>query len=352
MSTTQLPVSIFSENGIELREKIFLEDYVKKISELGIPQRFFRMIEAPVHRIEASLILRTFEGVGGIYGHEILILNVEGIKVLCLSQEATVFVVETPTTEAFLTDLRETLQNRTAITEQFQSVILESALNIAFTAIKNDLEIIHSSILSFSTEMGSTSRIKDIIKHSETFPLKAKIQRIRKRAFEFVRALSVFLDDQNDSQSNFLRDEDRLSTRTSQYTPGVKRTKRILGASNTSVLVKEAENIADKFSTHLRWMIGEMDGTINKIALLEVEATLQLELMRNRIMRYNLYISMGMLAIALTALIPGIFGMNLQFPPNLYTDGNVFYVTVSCCAVAVPGIFFILVSIGHFYHIY
>lgn len=65
-------------------------------------------------------------------------------------------------------------------------------------------------------------------------------------------------------------------------------------------------------------------------------ASLQLDIIRNRIMRYTVYMSVLSCSITLPTLLTGIFGMNLRFPESLYDNRGPFYAVVISVALSVP----------------
>ena len=68
----------------------------------------------------------------------------------------------------------------------------------------------------------------------------------------------------------------------------------------------------------------------------ESTAALQLDIIRNRIMRYTVYMSVLSASISFPTLLTGIFGMNLKFPNYLYDSHSPFYATVISIACSVP----------------
>jgi hypothetical protein len=95
---------------------------------------------------------------------------------------------------------------------------------------------------------------------------------------------------------------------------------------------------------------------------------LQVDIVRNRIIKYNTFLTMATFGVGITAIVPGaplqslslslfltymfigIFGMNLMFPESLTDRSDPFYVTCFLITVAVPVIFIILYIIGKRMH--
>lgn len=101
------------------------------------------------------------------------------------------------------------------------------------------------------------------------------------------------------------------------------------------------------------------------IIFLAAEATLQVDIVRNRIIKYNTFMTMATFGVAVTAVVPGssrilrslfesdvhgllsgIFGMNLLFPGYLYTESMPFYITCMMVTLSVPVIFLIQYWLG------
>jgi len=83
---------------------------------------------------------------------------------------------------------------------------------------------------------------------------------------------------------------------------------------------------------------------IDEITNTEENVVLQLDLLRNRILRFELNLSIASFVVTCGALVTGLFGMNLLNHMELNT--YVFYIVTALLASGMIGIFTSLIKYG------
>jgi hypothetical protein len=74
---------------------------------------------------------------------------------------------------------------------------------------------------------------------------------------------------------------------------------------------RSLEILLENYLNEVGWIGSEIDEHLDKIINTEENAALQIDLLRNRILRFELALSMGSFVVACAALVTGMFGMNL-----------------------------------------
>lgn len=71
------------------------------------------------------------------------------------------------------------------------------------------------------------------------------------------------------------------------------------------------EILLDNYLNKVGWLVSEIDEHLDNIRIAEGSAALQMGLLRTRVLRFELALSMGSFVVACAALVTGLFGMNL-----------------------------------------
>jgi magnesium transporter len=71
------------------------------------------------------------------------------------------------------------------------------------------------------------------------------------------------------------------------------------------------EILLENYLKEVGWVGSEIDEHLDKIINTEENVALQIDLLRNRILRFELALSMSSFIVACAALVTGLFGMNL-----------------------------------------
>ena len=87
------------------------------------------------------------------------------------------------------------------------------------------------------------------------------------------------------------------------------------------------EMLFENYLNEIEWIASEVEEVIDEITNTEENVVLQLDILRNRILRFELSLSMSSFVVTCGALITGLFGMNLT--SHLETDKNIFYIVTA-----------------------
>jgi hypothetical protein len=85
--------------------------------------------------------------------------------------------------------------------------------------------------------------------------------------------------------------------------------------AHASIALQDAtmslEILFENYLNEVGWVSSEIDEHLDKIINTEENVALQIDLLRNRILRFELVLSMSGFIVACAALVTGLFGMNL-----------------------------------------
>ena len=97
------------------------------------------------------------------------------------------------------------------------------------------------------------------------------------------------------------------------------------------------EMLFENYLNEMEWIASEVEEVIDEITNTEENVVLQLDLLRNRILRFELSLSMSSYVVTCGALITGLFGMNLI--SSLETDKNIFYIVTAIIATGMTAMY-------------
>lgn len=92
------------------------------------------------------------------------------------------------------------------------------------------------------------------------------------------------------------------------------------------------EMLFENYLNEIEWIASELDGLQDNITNTEENVVLQLDLLRNRILRFELFLSISSFVVTCGALVTGLFGMNLV--NHFETNGGMFYAVFSLTMLA------------------
>ena len=189
----------------------------------------------------------------------------------------------------------------------------------------------------------------------ELLPLKNKIDELKKRVKEIKRAITDILSNDNDMNQMYLsytdvtnndiivdissdsnmdsnNDGDENNNENNNFInpDGMKiYSNKNIDVKNENIIVDtmNLEMLFENYLNEVEWIASEVEEVIDEITNTEENVVLQLDLLRNRILRFELSLSMSSYVVTCGALITGLFGMNLI--SHLETDKNVFYIVTA-----------------------
>lgn len=164
----------------------------------------------------------------------------------------------------------------------------------------------------------------------ELLPLKNKIDELKTRVKEVKRAITDILSNDEDMSMMYLSvspmsDLGDISSSDLRGTPPIYMDPSKI--PDPFVDTMNLEMLFENYLNEIEWIASEVEEVIDEITNTEENVVLQLDILRNRILRFELSLSMSSFVVTCGALITGLFGMNLT--SHLETDKNVFYIVTA-----------------------
>jgi magnesium transporter len=97
------------------------------------------------------------------------------------------------------------------------------------------------------------------------------------------------------------------------------------------------EMLFENYLNEVEWIASEIEEVIDEITNTEEYVVLQLDLLRNRILKFELLLSISSFVVTSGALITGLFGMNLM--SHFETSKGMFYVIFAVITMGMTGIY-------------
>ena len=253
---------------------------------------------------------------------------------------------------------------------RFEHIVIEAALNVVCSSLLKRVRDLKPAVDSALAGLKEESKGFDVVKTQadELLPLKNKLDILRKRVSEMRRAILEILANDDDMDmmqldSPFLIDEfimkekrkrqekqDKQDKQEKQDKQGEKvvdlsdgsiemegvtpRTRKekeeeeikqaTLRENEALIGAMDLEMLFENYLNEVEWISAEIEEKIDEITNTEENVVLQLDLIRNKLLRFELLLSISSFVITCGALITGLFGMNLL--SHLELNRNTFYV--------------------------
>jgi Mg2+ and Co2+ transporter CorA len=105
------------------------------------------------------------------------------------------------------------------------------------------------------------------------------------------------------------------------------------------------EMLFENYLNEIEWIASEVEEVIDEITNTEENVVLQLDILRNRILRFELSLSMSSFVVTCGALVTGLFGMNLT--SHLETEKHIFYIVTVAMITGMAAMWLKFVRYGH-----
>eukprot|EP00981_Chlorochromonas_danica_P011388 scaffold3993_cov161-Ochromonas_danica.AAC.2 len=251
----------------------------------------------------------------------------------------------------------QSVQPKTYNMIPFEHLVIETALSLVCNSLYSKVRRLEPAVASALNDLRAESRGLDVIQTQvdELLPLKNQLDELRKRAKEIKRAITEVLHADEDMAMMFLTlpqpavkpqhqvharvvssvgvadvgDSDHghhghrsLLSTTSSYVE-VHSDDSGSGSGSTrqqqqhrhhhggSVDTMALEMLFENYLNEIEWIASEVDDILDEVTNTEENVVLQLDLIRNRILRFELVLSIATFVASCGALVTGLFGMNL-----------------------------------------
>ena len=237
----------------------------------------------------------------------------------------------------------------------FELIVLEAALNVAIQTLLRRLRALEPAVASALNGLRAESRGLDVVQTQvdELLPLKNKLDVLRKRVKEIKRAITEVLNNDEDlimmqlggaaareaaaasgstnvagvpvagsasPAAPIARTEPDFSDGTlgaddfsAKDCPVVPPPEPPSGGSSSSANtgLLNLEMMFENYLNEVEWISAELEEEVDEIRNTEENVVLQLDLLRNRILKMELQLSISSFVVTCGALVTGLFGMNL-----------------------------------------
>lgn len=323
-------------------------------NELSIPLRDLRVVDPSLpSQIQATFVARP----------KAILFCIENIKVVVQSHEALVFSPSLPEVQEFIPVLQQNiLQNLDLRLDpkysqkrmRFEHVVLESALNVVCSSLFERIRALSPTIQGTLKALRAESRGLDLVQRQvdELLPLKNKIDELKKRTKEVKRAITEVLNSDEDMERMFLIPHSATSARSvidpitssvntinsdpssslslssaSSSSASIIPNSQSSSSSSTTVInninnnrkdsskdgvdIMIIETLFETYLNEIEWISADIEDIQDEIINTEENVELQLDILRNRILRFELNLSIFSFIGTCGTLITGLFGMNL-----------------------------------------
>lgn len=321
-------------------------------NELNVPLRDLRVVDPSLpNQIQATFTARP----------KAILFCLENIKVVVQNHEALVFSPTQREVQEFIPILQQNIiQNNDIIPTldplkkmRFEHVVLESALSLVcsnlFQRVRRLAPLVDSTLKGLRTDSHGLDLVQKQV--DELLPLKNQIDELRKRVKEIKRAITEVLNSDEDMKMMFLSRsilEDRailsssqirskptisIDDRSAESDPSLsnpmsmpmQQTTQEQQDHNDIIFI---ETLFETYLNEIEWISSDLEEFNDEIVNTEENVVLQLDILRNRILRFELNLSILSFVGTCGAFITGLFGMNLM--SHLETKVLSFYVVSIC----------------------
>lgn len=294
----------FEPNGIAKAVNL---DRSALAQELKVHLRDIRLLDATAtRRGRVALLARP----------QAILFCAEGLRVAIQSNRALIFG-----SPAFLPQLEEHLKNSCVSQEsssgtgkvRFEHVVLEGALNLSCARLHGSLAelgpAISRTLRGLRAEAsGPPAHDALTTQTDELLPLKNRLDELRQRVTEVRRVLTEVLD--NDEDMKMLH----------------------LGPLHRPDNDLQLEMMLENYLGEVELVTAALEDLADEVVNTEENLELHIDLQRNKIMKFELLLSMCTFVLTGGAVLTGVFGMNLL--SGLESQPGLFYVVTLGAAVA------------------
>jgi magnesium transporter len=283
--------------------------------DLHLPIRDFRVVDPSLpNKIKCTFTARP----------NAILFCIERIKVIVRQDEALIFSEEV---RDFIPALRQQItlagsELATVNSARFEHIVIEAALNVVCNSLFDRVRALSPRISSALGALTAESRGLDVVQTQidELLPLKNEIDELGKRVKEIRRAITEILNNDEDMGMMYLG-EHRMK-------------------DGAEVDTTNLEMLFETYFNEVEWIFAEVEELTDEITNTEENVMLQIDLVRNRILKFELTLSIASFVAGVGAMIGGIFGMNLLSYMELHK--YMFYVITSCTMSLCGGIYLYL----------
>lgn len=342
-------------------------------NELKLPLRDLRVVDPSYpSQIQACFTARPGSILFCIENIKVVLKNDEALIFSPNREEVQEFI---PALQQQISQIRANsaagLISSTGEAARFEHIVIECALNVVCNNLFRRVRVLSPRVTSVLNGLKVDSRGSDVIQTQvdELLPLKNKLDVLCKRVKVIKKSLSDLLENDEDMAMMYLppieemphsdrkppvpydgRRPDKNIVFMENIQGGIimeggegedekislggdSDGERVSGSlsdgTDTSVAISKEEGVDDSVSgeevidtlslemlfenylNEVEWITSEIDECLDKVTNTEENIALSIDLINNRILRFELYLSISSFVITVGALVTGLFGMNL-----------------------------------------
>lgn len=348
-------------------------------NELSLPLRDLRLVDPSLPKqIQATFTSRP----------KAILFCIENIKVIVQHNEALIFSPFQPEVKDMIPVLQQLL-SQSSRAARFEHLVIEAALNVVCTNLFRQVRELSPAVASTLNGLRVESRGLDVVQTQvdELLPQKNKLDELRKRVKEVRRAINDILHNDEDMSMMYLspprsleskyagssrttldfsfvgpttsenlktdgfQEDDEKEHDSSEAIETAKSadTDRIIsipvkwkGSENNerqaSINTMGLEMLFENYLNEVEWIASEIEEIIDEVTNTEEYVALQLDLLRNRILRFELIMNVAAFVLTWGALITGFFGMNLK---NHFESSGLMFLFIFVTTFAGMGAMFV-----------
>ena len=306
-------------------------------TQLSLPLRDFRIVDPSL----PSQIQATFKS-----RPHVLLFSIENIKVVVKHDELFVFSPDQAMVQAFIPALQRqiaTLESaegernnnggnngtlRRNTRARFEHVVLETALNVVCRDLARRVRALSPAVSTVLEGMRSQSKGLEVVQTQvdELLQLKNQLDDLKKRVKELKRAVAALYDSDEDLANMYLgpanlpsnviqaQVQAQVQVQEDGDTAGSTRAEVAaapLDEGDHETVEMNLEMLLENYMNEIEWISTEVEDLMDEIINSEENLVLQLDIIRNRMLRFELLLSMSSFVVGTGALVTGAFGMNL-----------------------------------------
>lgn len=304
-------------------------------TEMSLPLKYLRLLDSTSAKIRTSFFVRP----------NVLILCLDKIRIVLRKGEALLFSDNQDIVSNFLNDLRVELSANRNPRRSFELLVLEKALLNVCGDLRRIVVDSKEELRCTIDHLHAESKGLDAIKAQvdELLPLKNKIDKNWAQIKRIKSKIGNFLN----SEQNLRYLGDFSGQISSLKSPPRERSQDVDQDADQTEQASESnrfqiELLLESYLQHINYVHDEIEEISDEITNTEESFSLQLDFIRNRMMKFELFLSIASFIAATGACISGIFGMN--FLNHLEQNKYIFSVLVILISVSMKILFDYLIS--------
>lgn len=262
-------------------------------NDLSLPLRDLRIVDPSFPKqIQATFKARP----------RAIVFSIENIKVVVKVNEAIIFNPSQPEVQDFVPALQQQIAQRErngdsdgpSMHLRFEHQVIDAALQVVCNGLQKKVQVLAPAVEAALRGLRAPGLDVVQTQADELLPLKNDLYELQNRVKELKNAVSDVYETDEDMAMMYLEESAVESNSACGLTPDM-----------------NLEMMLENYLNEAEWIASEVQDIIDEIKNTEENVVLQLDIIRNRLLRFELVLSVSSFVVSCGALITGLFGMNL-----------------------------------------